>query len=79
MARFCAVKPSCSKAWNIFKLIVLCFTLNMPILSTYLRAVYVKKESDDQKRDQMLREVDYQIWPYTQIPSISQLQMDIRD
>lgn len=39
---------------------------------------HIGKELEDQKRDQMLQEAGYQVQRYTQIPSIKQLQMDIR-
>ncbi|MCH7310794.1 DUF2726 domain-containing protein [Acinetobacter sp. ANC 4805] len=36
------------------------------------------KELEDKKRDRMLQEAGYQVQRYSQIPSIKQLQMDIR-
>lgn len=39
---------------------------------------HIGKELEDQKRDRMLKEAGYRVQRYTQIPSIKQLQMDIR-
>lgn len=39
---------------------------------------HIGKEVEDQKRDRMLKEAGYRVQRYTQIPSIKQLQMDIR-
>ncbi|ENX41099.1 hypothetical protein F887_02585 [Acinetobacter sp. NIPH 2100] len=39
---------------------------------------HLGKELEDKKRDQMLREAGYQVQRYTEIPSIRQLQMDLR-
>ncbi|APR70703.1 DUF2726 domain-containing protein [Acinetobacter haemolyticus] len=39
---------------------------------------HIGKEIEDKKRDQMLQQAGYQVQRYTQIPSIKQLQMDIR-
>ncbi len=39
---------------------------------------HIGKKSEDKKRDQMLQEAGYQVQRYTQIPSVKQLQMDIR-
>jgi very-short-patch-repair endonuclease len=39
---------------------------------------HVGKELEDKKRDQMLQEAGYLVLRYTQIPSVKQLQMDIR-
>ncbi|WP_038342241.1 DUF2726 domain-containing protein [Acinetobacter sp. A47] len=36
------------------------------------------KELEDKKRDQMLKEAGYRVYRYTQIPSVRQLQIDIR-
>ncbi|MGV0887350.1 DUF2726 domain-containing protein [Acinetobacter venetianus] len=39
---------------------------------------HIGKELEDQQRDQMLKEAGYFVQRYTQIPSVKQLQMDIR-
>ena len=39
---------------------------------------HIGKELEDKKRDQMLLEAGYKVHRYTQIPSVKQLQMDIR-
>ncbi|WP_043971819.1 MULTISPECIES: DUF2726 domain-containing protein [Acinetobacter] len=39
---------------------------------------HIGKELEDKKRDQMLQEAGYLVQRYTQIPSVKQLQMDIR-
>ncbi|MEB6677846.1 DUF2726 domain-containing protein [Acinetobacter haemolyticus] len=39
---------------------------------------HIGKEIEDKKRDQMLQQAGYLVQRYTQIPSIKQLQMDIR-
>lgn len=39
---------------------------------------HIGKELEDKKRDQMLLEAGYKVYRYTQIPSVKQLQMDIR-
>jgi very-short-patch-repair endonuclease len=39
---------------------------------------HLGKEQEDKQRDQMLQEAGYDVIRYTEIPSIKQLQMDIR-
>lgn len=39
---------------------------------------HIGKELEDKKRDHMLQQAGYLVQRYTQIPSIKQLQMDIR-
>ena len=39
---------------------------------------HIGKEKQDQYRDRMLTEAGYQVWRYTHIPSIKQLQKDIQ-
>ncbi|EFF83020.1 hypothetical protein HMP0015_1511 [Acinetobacter haemolyticus ATCC 19194] len=50
----------------------------MTIVLLIRKTSHIGKELEDKKRDYMLQQAGYLVQRYTQIPSIKQLQMDIR-